>query len=324
MARVRASRRQFSDLAGRIDGADPRRDCAGGLREHWLPPIFECFSVAPFVSGIDCKAVPTPDSPSRTSRPPHRFSSPCSMTTSARCASPRENAGETTPRPICDVYVELEIEREEERREQQSAPAHEREPGTMEALREELEARRKAAWDLPGSEAIPASAMRSRAVSCLGPAGTGRGPRCATSPARLPTKAAFPCISRLQLNYSTTCNATFQRHTHPSPVGYNASSPSCGERPVFLDDLRRGSDGDGALPQAHPTSPRRRRGDCRRFVITRTRRRHHVTRFAIMFLKLLCFNFRMLSSNSSSRLRFRFHHSAAATIPMMVYVLNIS
>ncbi|WP_438025438.1 HEAT repeat domain-containing protein [Sorangium sp. So ce233] len=86
-------------------------------------------------------------------------------------------AGETTPRPIREVYVDLEIQHEDERR-KDSAPVlpGEEDRATSEALRDEIEARRKAAWDVPGSEVLPASAIHdvARRILLWGPAGTGK------------------------------------------------------------------------------------------------------------------------------------------------------
>ena len=89
-------------------------------------------------------------------------------------------AGTTAPRPIRDLYVDLEVQREEERRKdpgplrRDDRPEEER--ATSEALRDEIEARRKASWDVPGSEVLPASAIHevARRILLWGPAGTGK------------------------------------------------------------------------------------------------------------------------------------------------------
>ena len=90
-------------------------------------------------------------------------------------------AGETAPRPLRDLYVELEIQREEELRKRSAsarldASLDESSAEARGALREEVEARRNAAWDVPGSEVIQASAIHeiARRVLLWGPAGTGK------------------------------------------------------------------------------------------------------------------------------------------------------
>ncbi len=180
-ARLRATRYQFFDLGARIDELiDAGITLAGFEHTDWLSPIFDFFSGAQFVSETDLG--PTADhsqdivASALLDVPILQPSLDDYLRALRITAGQVTLAGETTPRPICDVYVELEIQRDEERREQASAPERESEPGTMEALREEVEARRKAAWDLPGSEVIPASAIHevARRILLWGPAGTGK------------------------------------------------------------------------------------------------------------------------------------------------------
>lgn len=92
-------------------------------------------------------------------------------------------AGETAPRPLQDLYVELEVQREEDLRKRsgsarfgESSESESSEEEERGALREEVEARRNVAWDVPGSEVIQASAVHevARRVLLWGPAGSGK------------------------------------------------------------------------------------------------------------------------------------------------------
>lgn len=84
--------------------------------------------------------------------------------------------GETAPRPIRDVYVDLEVQSEVERLRRADEERHELDRVTTEGLREEIEAKRKAAWAIPGSEVLPASAIHElgRRILLWGLAGTGK------------------------------------------------------------------------------------------------------------------------------------------------------
>lgn len=89
-------------------------------------------------------------------------------------------AGDTQPRPIQSVYVEMAIRPADERRKALYVAGGD--PGELDssdhpaALREEIEARRKAMWDLPTGEIIQADAIHTlaRRVLLWGPAGTGK------------------------------------------------------------------------------------------------------------------------------------------------------
>ncbi len=87
-------------------------------------------------------------------------------------------AGDTQPRPIQNVYIEMEIRPPEKRRKalDTTSPESETDSSDPAALREEVEARRNAMWDLPTGEIIQADAIHTvaRRVLLWGPAGTGK------------------------------------------------------------------------------------------------------------------------------------------------------
>jgi HEAT repeat protein len=179
LLQLRAAVRQFPDLGLRIEELIDSGVAVSGFDARDFPEaILAFFPRGPIVSdAIDLGSFP---SISLAPKPLDARTQNPSLDDYLRAlrinAGQVTLAGETAPRPISDVYVELEIHRDEERRAESGPSEREAVPGTIEALREEVEARRKAAWDLPGSEVIPASAIHevARRILLWGPAGTGK------------------------------------------------------------------------------------------------------------------------------------------------------
>lgn len=187
-ARLRALREHYADLATRIDElADIGLLLAGfdPLTALWCKPLLEQWPKTPLIVDRDLGAALGDRHTVRAIEPadaPLRDPSLDDYLHALRVVAGQVILpGEAIPRPIRDVYVEMEVQREVERR--RDPDSGQREEGSEDdgatdhdAFRDEVEARRRAEWDLATGEVLPASTIHEigRRVLLWGPAGTGK------------------------------------------------------------------------------------------------------------------------------------------------------